>query len=136
MPMAPGLGLYLDEVFFENYNINQAKQALLHNNAKAKPLTDTETVTVDNKVCAESVPDIIAEEKPSGDTENVAVDADACADTVPNDVAEGGTSEVVDNEPVSTICLVEQTSISSNDHDIYYYNICSVQIMKWTYQIE
>lgn len=28
--MAPGLGLYLDEVFFENYNKCQAKQAAEH----------------------------------------------------------------------------------------------------------
>ena len=30
--MAPGLGLYLDEVFFENYNKCQAKQAAEHGN--------------------------------------------------------------------------------------------------------
>lgn len=109
--MAPGLGLYLDEVFFENYNINQAKQALLHSNAKAKPLTDTETVAVDSKVCAESVPDLNAVKKPLGDTENAAVDTDVCADCVPNDVAEGGTSEVIDNEPVSANCSIERTII-------------------------
>lgn len=109
--MAPGLGLYLDEVFFENYNINQAKQALLQNNVKAKPLTDTETVAEDSKVCAESVPDLNAAEKPLGDTENAAVDTDVCVDSIPNDVAEGGTSEVVDNEPVSTNCSSEQKNI-------------------------
>jgi hypothetical protein len=39
VPIAPGLGLYLDEVYFENYNINQAKLAVLHDetsNAAAK----------------------------------------------------------------------------------------------------
>jgi hypothetical protein len=111
--MAPGLGLYLDEVFFENYNINQAKQALLHS-AKAKPLTDTETVAVDADTCADSIPNKIEEEKPLGDTENVAVDDDMCANSVPNDVTEGAASEVVDNEPVSTNCLFEQTNIFFN----------------------
>ena len=120
--MAPGLGLYLDEVFFENYNINQAKQALLHN-AKMKPLTDTENVAVENKVCADSVPDVIPAEKLLDDTENVAlVDDDVCADTVPNDVVEGGTSEVVDNEPVSTNCTFEKTNIFSRfDFEINEY---------------
>jgi hypothetical protein len=41
VPIAPGLGLYLDEVFFENYNNNQVKLAVLHDekiasNAAAK----------------------------------------------------------------------------------------------------
>lgn len=113
IPMAPGLGLYLDEVFFENYNINQAKQALLHN-AKAKPLTDKETVDVDADTCADSVPNKIEEEKALGDTENAAVGDDVCADSVPNDVTEGAASEVVDNEPVSTNCSFEQTIIFYN----------------------
>ena len=30
IPIAPGLGLYLDEVYFDNYNTNQAKLAVLH----------------------------------------------------------------------------------------------------------
>ena len=83
--MAPGLGLYLDEVFFENYNINQAKQTLLHN-AKAKPLSDTEIVTEDPAVCADSTP--------------------------PNDIAtEGkGEEEVVDNEPVSVTRLFQRSN--------------------------
>jgi hypothetical protein len=110
IPMAPGLGLYLDEVFFENYNINQAKQAQLHN-AKAKPLTDTETVVVDADTCADSIPNKIEKEKPLGDTENAAIGGDVCADSVPNDVTEGAALEVVDNEPVSTSCLFEQTNI-------------------------
>ena len=87
IPMAPGLGLYLDEVFFENYNINQAKQALLHNAAApVKPLNDTGNVTVDPAVCADS--------------------------TQPKDNEAGETGEAVDNEPVSIIPLITQSNVA------------------------
>jgi hypothetical protein len=55
VPIAPGLGLYLDEVYFENYNINQAKLAVLHDqkiasNAAAK--TSIATPNLDNNAVA------------------------------------------------------------------------------------
>ena len=104
IPMAPGLGLYLDEVFFENYNINQAKQALLHNAAApVKPLNDTGNVTVDPA----------APEEPLNDTGNVTVDPAVCADsTQPKDNEAGETGEAVDNEPVSIIPLITQSNVA------------------------
>ena len=101
--MAPGLGLYLDEVFFENYNINQAKQALLHNAAHVKPLNDTGNVTVDPAAAV----------KPLNDTGNVIVDPAVCANsTQPKDNEVGETGEAVDNEPVSIIPLITQANVA------------------------
>ena len=112
IPMAPGLGLYLDEVFFENYNINQAKQALLYNAAHVKPLNDTGNVTVDPAAPVKPLNDTgnvtvdpAAPVKSLNDTGNVAEDADS---TQPKNNEVGETGEVVDNEPVSIILFVRR----------------------------
>ena len=121
IPMAPGLGLYLDEVFFENYNINQAKQALLHNAAApVKPLNDTGNVTVDPAAPEEPLNDTgnvtvdpASPEEPLNDTGNVTVDPAVCADsTQPKDNEAGETGEAVDNEPVSIIPLITQSNVA------------------------
>ena len=118
IPMAPGLGLYLDEVFFDNYNINQAKQALLHNAAHVKPLNDTGNVTVDPAAPVKHLNDTgnvtvdpAVRVKPLNDTRNVTVDPAVCADsTQPKDNEVGETGDAVDNEPVSIVLFTRRLS--------------------------
>lgn len=101
IPIAPGLGLYLDEVYFDNYNTNQAKLAVLHDEKIASNTATKNAVALDGDVIPSTDGPVAVTEV--GAAVIAAVTADAVAsDAVAADAGTAGADADADNgtEPV------------------------------------
>lgn len=82
IPIAPGLGLYLDEVYFDNYNTNQAKLAVLHDEKIASNTATknaVETPALDGDVIPSTDGPVAVTEVGAAVTAAAVVTADAVA---------------------------------------------------------
>lgn len=82
IPIAPGLGLYLDEVYFDNYNTNQAKLAVLHDEKIASNTATKNAVALDGGVIPSTDGPVAVTEAGAAVTAAVTADAVTAAAAV------------------------------------------------------